>query len=91
MNKDTLEGSWTEMKGKAMKQWSKLTENDFTEFKGNLEELKGKVQKLYGYGKEQVEQEFGKFINKPVENANRKLDAVEEQNDQKAQDKNRLV
>ena len=81
INKDTLQGSWNEMKGKAMKQWSKLTENDFSEFKGNLQELKGKVQKLYGYTKEQVEEEFGKFMKKPAEKTNRKLDEMTDRSD----------
>jgi len=62
-NKDIVQGVWSEIKGKAMQQWSKLTNDDFTEFKGNWEEFKGKIQKLYGYTKEQAESEFSKFMN----------------------------
>lgn len=81
INADTIQGSWNEVKGKAMKQWSKLTDNDFTELKGNIQELKGKVQKIYGYTKDQVEEEFAKFMNKPVEKANSKLDEVTSKKD----------
>lgn len=61
INKDTIQGSWRELKGKMMQSWSKLTDDDFKGFQGNIEELKGKIQKLYGYSKEQIETEFQKF------------------------------
>ncbi len=81
INTDTIQGSLTELKGKAMKQWSKLTDNDFTEFKGNVQELKGKIQKIYGYTKEQIEDEFAKFVGKPVEKANDKIDDLTSKKD----------
>lgn len=62
MNKDTTLGSAKELKGKAMKYWSKLTEDDFTGFKGSVEELKGKIQKLYGYSKDEIEAQFDEFV-----------------------------
>jgi len=61
MNKESIVGNVNELKGKAIKKWAKLTDNDFTGFKGDLTELKGKVQQLYGYTKEQVEKEFTEF------------------------------
>lgn len=61
MNKESIVGNVNELKGKAMKQWAKLTDNDFAGFKGDLTELKGKVQQLYGYTKEQVEKDFADF------------------------------
>lgn len=61
VNKETMTGSWNELKGKAIKKWGKLSDDDFVGFKGNLLELKGKVQKLYGYTKEQVEKEFAEL------------------------------
>ncbi len=76
VNKDMIQGSWNELKGKAMKQWSKLTENDFTELKGNVQELKGKIQKLYGYSKEQLENEFAKFMPQAARTANAGLNRV---------------
>ncbi len=76
INKDTLAGSFAELKGKAMKQWGKLTDNDFTEFKGNLQELKGKIQKAYGYSAEKAEEELSLFAKKGTHAVNGGLEKV---------------
>jgi len=83
MNKDTTAGVTKELKGKAMKFWSKLTEDDFTGFKGSVEELKGKVQKLYGYSKDQVEDSFQEFMGNGARTAQGKVDRVNESIDRK--------
>lgn len=61
INKNTILGNFKETKGRAMKQWAKLTDNDFLSFKGNIEELKGKIQHLYGYTTEKLESELAHF------------------------------
>ncbi len=61
MNTTILQGSWTEIKGKIKTQWAKFNDDDLEEIKGNLDQLAGKIQKVYGYGKEQAENEFNDF------------------------------
>ena len=61
MNKDSAQGSWTEMKGKIKARWAKLTDNDIDEFKGNMEQIAGKLQKTYGYAKDKAQQEYKEF------------------------------
>ena len=61
MNKDTAQGNWTELKGKIKAQWGKLTDNDLKEVEGNMEKLVGKLQKNYGYAKEQADTEYKNF------------------------------
>jgi uncharacterized protein YjbJ (UPF0337 family) len=61
MNTSMLMGSWNEIKGKIKTQWAKLNDDDLEELKGNLDQLAGKIQKVYGYGKEQAEIEFNEF------------------------------
>lgn len=63
MNNQTIEGNWHVLKGKIRQQWAKLTDNDMEAFKGNAEEAKGRLQKAYGYTKEQAQDEFEKFKN----------------------------
>ena len=64
MNKDIVEGNWTEIKGKLRQAWGKITDNDLTQMKGNYEELSGKLQKSYGYGKDEAKKEIDGFLKK---------------------------
>ncbi len=61
MNTNIAQGNWTEIKGKIKTQWAKLSDNEIEGMNGNLEQLAGKIQKAYGYGKEQGEREFNDF------------------------------
>lgn len=61
MNKDTLKGDWTLIKGKLKEKWGKLTDDDLTEINGKREQLLGKIQKRYGLAKEKAEQELANW------------------------------
>jgi uncharacterized protein YjbJ (UPF0337 family) len=61
MNTAMLEGNWKEIKGKIKSQWAKFTDDDVDELKGDLDQLAGKIQKIYGHTKEQAEIEFNSF------------------------------
>lgn len=61
MNKDIFEGKWTEIKGKLKQKWGKLTDDDITQINGSYEELAGRLQKTYGYQKDQVKKEIDTF------------------------------
>jgi uncharacterized protein YjbJ (UPF0337 family) len=63
MNEDTMKGKWKEMTGKLKKKWGKLTDDDLTFVNGSKEELSGKIQKHYGYAKEQADKEVHDFMN----------------------------
>ena len=51
MNKDEIGGNWKQFKGKAKEQWGKLTDDDMTVIEGKRDQLVGKIQERYGYGK----------------------------------------
>jgi uncharacterized protein YjbJ (UPF0337 family) len=61
---DQIKGDWHILKGKILTTWAKLTSDDVTEAKGNLERLKGVLQKKYGYTKDKVDAEIEKFLEK---------------------------
>jgi len=63
MNKDIFEGEWEEIKGQLRKTWGELTNNDLDEIKGNQEILFAKLQKHYGYTKEQAQKAVQDFLN----------------------------
>jgi uncharacterized protein YjbJ (UPF0337 family) len=61
MNRDTLKGQWTQLKGQLRKQWGKLTDDEVDQIQGNAEILMGKLQERYGYSREQAEQEIERW------------------------------
>ena len=63
MNKDIFQGKWEEVKGKMKKAWGKLTDDDLTEIEGTHQEIYGKLQKHYGYSKDEAEKAVKDFQN----------------------------
>ncbi len=64
MNKDIIQGNWTQLKGKVRQQWGDLTDNDVERLKGSRQELSGLLQERYGYQKDRIEQEIDKFLKR---------------------------
>jgi len=58
MNEDRISGNWKQFKGKVKEQWDKLTDDDMDVAEGKRDQLVGRIQESYGYGKEQVEKEL---------------------------------
>ncbi|MBI3544339.1 MAG: CsbD family protein [Deltaproteobacteria bacterium] len=72
MNKNTVQGNWSEVKGKIKATWSKFSDDEIEAFKGNLELLSGKIQKTYGYAQERAEREYQAFkaaLTEPAKHA----------------------
>jgi len=61
MNWDTVKGNWKQFKGKVKEKWGKLTDDDLTAIEGRRDQLAGKLQERYGYGKDQAERELDEF------------------------------
>jgi uncharacterized protein YjbJ (UPF0337 family) len=61
MNRDTLKGQWTQLKGRIRSQWGKLTDDEVSQIQGNAEILIGKLQEHYGYSREQAERELERW------------------------------
>jgi len=49
-----VEGNWKEVKGKVKEKWAKLTDDDLAAINGQRDQLKGRLQKQYGYAKDQA-------------------------------------
>jgi uncharacterized protein YjbJ (UPF0337 family) len=80
MNNTTLQGNWTEIKGKIKSKWGKLTDNDIETLKGNLDQITGKIQQAYGYAKEKAETEYHEFKQSIAGKLNSTLDDSEKKN-----------
>lgn len=64
MNKDIFQGNWLQIKGKVQQQWGKLTDDDLNIINGRRNELAGKLQERYGYGKEEAEKRLKEWESK---------------------------
>jgi len=61
MNKDTIEGAWTQLKGSVREKWGNLTDDEIESSKGSFQKLSGTIQKKYGQSKDKVESELSRF------------------------------
>lgn len=61
MNKDIIEGNWTQLKGKAKSQWGKLTDDRLDVVAGKRDQLAGEIQHAYGISKEEAEKQISDF------------------------------
>jgi uncharacterized protein YjbJ (UPF0337 family) len=64
MNWDQAKGDWKQFKGKLKEKWGKLTDNDLDVIAGQKDQLIGKLQKEYGYQKEQAEREVDELCRR---------------------------
>ena len=62
MNRDTLKGKWTELKGSIRTQWGKLTDDDVDQVQGEFEQLLGRIQQRYGRTREEVSAEVDRWL-----------------------------
>lgn len=63
MNKDTVEGKWKQLKGKAQETWGKLTDDELEQAKGDAKQLAGLVQERYGKTREEAEKQVKEFYD----------------------------
>ncbi len=61
MNKDIIQGKWTQLKGQMQARWGDLTDDVFDVREGNAEYLSGKLQETYGWDRERAQREIDDF------------------------------
>ena len=57
-------GVWHQIKGMALEQWGKLTEDDLKQLEGHAEQLAGKLQERYGWARDEAERQAREFRNR---------------------------
>lgn len=58
MNWDQIEGNWKQFKGNVKQQWGKLTDDQLEIIAGKRDHLAGKIQVMYGIGKDEAENQL---------------------------------
>ena len=79
MDWNRVEGDWKRMKGKVKEQWGLLTDDDLTAIGGRKDQLEGKIQERYGYGKDQVRKEIDSWYRSTALVANGNAEELAEQ------------
>ena len=62
MDWDRVQGNWKQFSGKVKEKWSELTDDDLGALDGRREQLEGKIQERYGYGKDQVRKDIDEWL-----------------------------
>jgi uncharacterized protein YjbJ (UPF0337 family) len=63
MDWNRVEGNWKEVKGKVKEKWAKLTDDDLTAINGQRDQLEGRLQKRYGYAKDQARKDVDDWFS----------------------------
>ena len=66
MNRDTLQGQWAQLKGKAREQWGKLTNDDLDQIQGRSEQLVGCIQERYGVAREEAQRQVDEWTPRTI-------------------------
>ena len=62
MNPDQVPARGTRSQGQLKEKWSALTDDDLEGIAGQKDQLGGKLQERYGYGKDQADREAEEFL-----------------------------
>lgn len=62
MNEDILSGNWKQFRGKVKEQWGKLTDDELDQIEGKRDQMVGLLQKEYGYGRQDAEDQYDDFM-----------------------------
>jgi len=63
MNWTTMQGNWTEAKGKVKTKWGRLTDDDLMQVSGNKDRLVGVIQQKYGIARDKAEEQLEEFLS----------------------------
>jgi len=67
MNEDVLKGKWRQFKGSIQEKWGELTDDELDQINGEREQLIGKLQEKYGYGRAKAQGEYDDFVHTMTE------------------------
>jgi uncharacterized protein YjbJ (UPF0337 family) len=64
MDWNRVEGNWKQFTGKVKEQWGQLTDDDLKVINGRRDQLEGKLQERYGYGRDQIRKNVDDWLSK---------------------------
>ena len=64
ITKEELQGSWNGIKGKLKERWGEITDNEWREASGNLDQLVGLIQRKTGEARTQIESFIDRLVSR---------------------------
>ncbi|MDX1963685.1 MAG: CsbD family protein [Pirellulales bacterium] len=61
MKWDTIQANWTELKGRVVEFWGRITEDDLSIIQGKRDQLIALLRRYYGLSQDEAEHEVCKF------------------------------
>jgi uncharacterized protein YjbJ (UPF0337 family) len=61
MNRDQIVGTWKDLSGKARTRWGEITDDEWTQVKGDRDQMVGLIQRRYGKAREEAESELDRW------------------------------
>lgn len=65
ITKEELHGSWNSIKGKLKERWGQITDNEWREASGNIDQLVGLIQRKTGEARTQIENFIDRLVSQP--------------------------
>lgn len=63
ITKEELQGSWNGIKGKLKERWGQISDNEWREASGNVDQLVGLIQRKTGEARTQIEGFINRLVN----------------------------
>jgi uncharacterized protein YjbJ (UPF0337 family) len=63
ITKEELQGSWNGIKGKLKERWGQISDNEWREASGNVDQLVGLIQRKTGEARTQIESFIDRLVN----------------------------
>ena len=75
MNWDRMEGEWKQQRGRAVRHWGKMMNDELAAIAGKYEELVGRLQEKYGIASEKSNRQIDDFkkVVRQLKKSNAKL------------------
>ncbi|CUH75644.1 CsbD family protein [Tropicibacter naphthalenivorans] len=64
MDRDIIEGKWTEIKGRVREAYGELTDDEIEEARGNRQKLEGLIQQRAGKTKDEAREAVDSMLDK---------------------------
>ena len=57
------EGKWNQIKGSVKERWGDLTDDEYKESEGKIDQLAGKIEEKYGHARREVAEQLDKLTD----------------------------
>ena len=56
-------GKWNQVKGSVKERWGELTDDEYAETEGRIDQLAGKIEEKYGHARREVAEQLDKLTD----------------------------